>query len=80
MTKASIYTAPKCPHSNRLKEFLKENNVEYEEKCVLDSKELFDELFEVTDQRAVPATVVDGEVFIGFGRRAERRLRRKLGA
>ncbi|MHA2213297.1 MAG: glutaredoxin family protein [Candidatus Thorarchaeota archaeon] len=80
MTKASIYTAPECPHSKRLKEFLEENGVDFEEKSVLDSKDLLDELFEVTDQRAVPATIVDGEVFIGFGRRAERRLRRKLGA
>ncbi|UCE10457.1 MAG: hypothetical protein JSW61_00600 [Candidatus Thorarchaeota archaeon] len=80
MTKATIYTATKCPHSKRLKEFLTENGVDFEDKCVLDSQELLQELLEVSDQRAVPVTVVEGEVFVGFGRRAERRLRRKLGA
>ena len=74
-----IYTAPECPHSNRMKEFLKKENVTYEEKCILTSAETFAELREKSGQMAIPVADVDGEFFIGFDRRAERRLKRKLG-
>lgn len=79
MTNAIIYTAPECPHSKKLKEFLKEKGVTFEEKCVLDNPDLFDELLEVSQQKAVPVTLIAGDVYVGFGRRMERRLGRKLG-
>jgi glutaredoxin len=79
MTKATVYTAPQCPHSEKVKAFLKENNVEVEEKCVLDSIELIDELKEVSGQLAIPATIIGDDVFIGYDRRTERKLKRKLG-
>ncbi|MFW9769937.1 MAG: glutaredoxin family protein [Candidatus Thorarchaeota archaeon] len=79
MTKATVYTAPECPHSAKVKAFLEENNVEIEEKCVLDSVEIIDELKEVSGQLAIPAIIIGDDVFIGFDRRTERRLKRKLG-
>jgi glutaredoxin len=79
MTKAIVYTAPECPHSKKVKTFLQENNVEIEEKCVLTSPETLDELKTVTGQLAIPATIIDDDVFIGFDRRTERKLKRKLG-
>ena len=79
MTKATVYTAPQCPHSEKVKGFLKENNVDIEEKCILTSPESVEELKKVTGQMAIPATVIDGDVFIGYDRRTERKLKRKLG-
>jgi glutaredoxin len=79
MTKATVYTAPQCPHSEKVKAFLKENNVDIEEKCILDSLEIVEELKEVSGQMAIPATIIDGDVFIGYDRRTERKLKRKLG-
>jgi len=79
MATAVIYTAPECPHSKKLKEFLKEKGVQYEEKCVLTNPETFEELAKVTGHKAIPVTVVGEDVFVGFDRRVERRLGRRLG-
>ncbi|MFW9908052.1 MAG: glutaredoxin family protein [Candidatus Thorarchaeota archaeon] len=80
MPKITVYTAPKCPHSMKLKEFLKEVGVEYQEKCILINPETVAEVFEKTQQKGIPVAIVSGEVFVGFDRRTERRMRRSLGA
>jgi glutaredoxin len=79
MTKVVIYTAPECPHSKKLKQFLSESGTEIEEKCILTNPETLAELIEVSAQRAIPTTVLGEDVFVGFDRRTERRLKRKLG-
>ena len=79
MTKAVVYTAPQCPHSEKVKNFLLENKVEIEEKCILTSADSIEELKKVSGQMAIPATIIDGDVFIGYDRRTERKLKRKLG-
>ncbi|MFW9967535.1 MAG: glutaredoxin family protein [Candidatus Thorarchaeota archaeon] len=80
MTKVVIYTAPECPHSKKLKEFLADVGVEVEEKCILADPETLAELIEVSAQRAIPTTVLGDDVFVGFDRRTERRLKRKMEA
>lgn len=79
MPNAVIYTAPECPHSRNLKIFLREIGIDFEEKCILDSPDISSELKEISGQISVPTTVIDGDVFIGYDRRAERRIKRKLG-
>jgi glutaredoxin 3 len=79
MTKAIVYTAPECPHSKNVKEFLSSNNVEIEEKCIFDKPETLEEMKKLSGQMAIPVTTIDGEFFIGFDRRTERRMKRKLG-
>ncbi|MFW9788355.1 MAG: glutaredoxin family protein [Candidatus Thorarchaeota archaeon] len=79
MAKAIVYTAPKCPHSENLKEFLASINVAVEERCIFDTPNIIEEIRELTGQMAVPVTKLDGDFFIGFDRRTERRLKRKLG-
>jgi glutaredoxin len=79
MPKAIIYTAPECPYSRKLKAFLKENNVDYEEKCILDSPAIRDELKKITGQMGVPVTVLGDGTFVGFDNRVERRIKRQLG-
>ena len=79
MVKAVLYTAPKCPYSKLVKEFLRDLNVEVEEKNVLTNPDAFHELKELSGQMAVPVTKIDGDFFVGLDRRAERRLKRKLG-
>jgi glutaredoxin len=78
MAKVTIYTAPDCPHSKKLKQFLSETGTDYEEKCILTNPKTLAELIEVSAQRAIPTTVVGEDVYVGFDRRTERRLRRKL--
>jgi glutaredoxin len=79
MPTAIVYTAPECPHSKKLKEFLKEIGVDIEEKDVFASPGVFDELFEKSGQKAVPVAVIGADVFVGFDRRAERRIKRAIG-
>ncbi|MFX1264931.1 MAG: glutaredoxin family protein [Promethearchaeota archaeon] len=79
MTKVVVFTAPECPHSKKLKEFLSEIDIEFEEKCILTSPDTLEELVKVSGQRAIPVTAVEDEIFIGFDRRTERRMKRTLG-
>ena len=79
MPTAIVYTAPECPHSKKLKDFLKEIGVDFEEKGVLTTPSVFKELFEKSGQKAVPVTIISDDVFIGFDRRAERRIKRAVG-
>jgi glutaredoxin len=79
MPKAIIYTAPECPHSKKLKAFLKENKIDFEEKCILTSPNTRDELKKISGQLGIPVTVIGDSVFIGFDSRSERRIKRQLG-
>jgi len=79
MVQATIYTAPKCPHSKAFKEFLDGFRVSYDEKNILSSQDAAIELKEKSGQMAVPTVLIDNEVFIGFDRRTERRIKRHLG-
>ncbi len=79
MTKAVVYMAPDCPNSKKLKDFLTDVGLEFEEKCVLTDPAVFDELAEVSGQKAIPVTVIGDEFYVGFDRRTERRMKRKLG-
>jgi glutaredoxin len=79
LPKATIYTAPECPYSKKLKAFLKENEVDFEEKCILDSQDIRDELKKITGQMGVPVTVLGDGTFVGFDSRVERRIKRHLG-
>jgi glutaredoxin len=79
MVRAIIYTAPKCPHSQNLKNYLTQNGVDFEERCIIANPEAVAEIMSRTQQMGIPVAVVDNEVFIGFDRRTERRLGRLLG-
>ncbi|NHJ14788.1 MAG: glutaredoxin family protein [Candidatus Thorarchaeota archaeon] len=79
MPKVFVYTAPECPHSENLKKFLSELGVEVEEKCIIDNPNARDEIKKLTGQMGIPVAVIDGEIYVGFDRRAERRIKRKLG-
>lgn len=69
-----VYTNTGCPHCEQVKNFLKEHNIEYDERNVSASKEYFDQLRE-RKVSSVPATFIDGKLILGFH---EKRLRRFL--
>ncbi len=70
--------APECPHSAQVKSFLEEAGLEVEEKSVLDGEQILEEMIDVSGQKAIPVTVIGGDVFVGFDRRIERRMKRKM--
>lgn len=65
----TVYTTPTCPWCRKTKEFLEEEGVEFEERDVADDEDAAEEMIEISGQRGVPVTVVDGEereVVVGF--------------
>ena len=71
-----VYTTPTCPYCTMAKEYLKENNVEFEEIDVTSDAKIAEELMAKTGQMAVPQIDIDGEFLIGFDKE---KLAEKLG-
>jgi len=66
MKKVKVYTTPVCPYCYTLKEFLKENNIEFEEIDVSKDEKAKNEIIEKTGKLEVPIVEIDGEIIIGF--------------
>ncbi len=65
MTKVEVYSTPTCPHCDKVKKFLEENDVEYTEYNVQQNQEKAKEMIKKTGQRSVPVTRINGEIIIG---------------
>ena len=71
-----IYSTSTCPWCVKTKEFLKANNVHYEEANVGADEKARNEMFEKSGQFGVPVTYVNGTVIVGFDKEA---LKKALG-
>jgi glutaredoxin 3 len=70
MKKVTIYSTPTCHYCKDVKEFLKENNVAYEEFDVAANLEKRKEMVDKSGQMGVPVTDIDGKIIVGFDRDA----------
>jgi len=61
-----IYTTPACPYCFTLKEFLKENNIEFKEIDVSQDEKTKEELIKKTGKMEVPVVEIDGQIVVGF--------------
>ena len=61
-----IYTTPTCPWCKKTKEFLKENNIEYEEIDVSGNQEAQKEMIDKSGQMGVPVIDIGGEIIVGY--------------
>ncbi|MBD3248838.1 NrdH-redoxin [Candidatus Woesearchaeota archaeon] len=61
----TLYSAKWCPWCQKTKEFLRANDIEFEEKDI-DIKEVEEELKDITNQDAVPAVVAGEEFVVGY--------------
>ena len=75
-TKVRIYTTSTCPWCIKTKEFLKANNVKYEEVNVGEDEKARNEMFEKSGQFGVPVTDANGTIIVGFDKEA---LKKALG-
>jgi glutaredoxin-like YruB-family protein len=64
--KVKVYSTPTCPFCIRAKQFLKENNVAYEDVDVGVNQQAADEMVEKSGQMGVPVLDIDGEIIVGF--------------
>lgn len=63
----TVYTTPTCPYCTKLKQWLDQEDIAYEEHDVASDREKAEEMVQITGQRGVPQTVVDGETaIVGF--------------
>ena len=70
MTEIEVYTTPTCPYCTKLKDWLENENINYEDIDLSQNKKKAQELIQKTGQRGVPQTLIkkDGEekAVIGF--------------
>ena len=59
-----------CPFCIRAKEFLKTNNIEFEDIDVSVDQEKAQEMVDKTGQMGVPVLDIDGEIIVGFDKDA----------
>lgn len=64
--KVRIYSAPTCPYCHMVKEFLKQNKVEFEDIDVSENEDKAKEMVQKTGQQGVPVIEINSEIIIGF--------------
>jgi len=70
MSDIKVYTTATCPWCTKVKNYLSEKGLKYQEIDVGRDSESVEEMIALTGQRNVPVTVIDGEVVVGFDREA----------
>ena len=68
MSKVRVFSTPSCPYCVTLKEFLKENNVEFDDINVAEDEKAREEMIQKSNQMGVPVVDIDGEIIVGFNK------------
>ena len=68
--KVIVYSTATCPYCIRLKEFLNDNNVEFENYDVGQERDKAKEMIVKSGQRGVPVVDIEGKIIIGFDKDA----------
>lgn len=66
MPNVKVYSTSTCPWCIKLKQFLKDKNIEFEDIDVSQSQEKAQELVEKSGQMGVPVIEIDGKIIVGF--------------
>jgi len=66
MPNVIVYSKNDCPWCVKVKDFLKQNNVQFEERNAEQNRAYADEVFKKSGGYAVPVTDIDGVVMIGY--------------
>jgi len=66
MAKIKVYSMDSCPWCTKLKEFLKEKNIEFEEVDVSQNSKALKEMMEKSGQSGVPQIEINGKIIVGF--------------
>ena len=64
--KITVYSTPGCPWCSKLKEWLKEHKIKFEDIDVSIDLESAREMVEKSGQMGVPVTEIDNEIVVGF--------------
>jgi glutaredoxin 3 len=66
MEQVTVYTTSTCPWCTKVKTFLHDKGVSFEEKDVSDNNQAAQEMIELTGQRSVPVIKKGGQYVVGF--------------
>ena len=64
-----VYSTSTCPWCTVVKNFLKQNNIEFTEKNVGNDQKAAEEMIEKSGQMKVPVVDIDGKIIIGFDKK-----------
>ena len=62
----TVYSTPSCPWCVRAKEFLKDNNITFQDIDVSSDQVAAEEMIQKSGQMGVPVVDIDGEIILGF--------------
>ena len=65
-TQIKVYSTPSCPYCIRAKQFLKDNNIVFEDIDVSTNEQAAEEMIQRSGQMGVPVLDIDGEFIVGF--------------
>ena len=68
--KVLIYSTPTCPWCIRVKQFLKDNNINFEDYDVGTNQEKADEMVKKSGQMGVPVIDIGGTIIVGYNKEA----------
>ncbi len=66
MSRVRLFSTPSCAYCVTLKEFFKENNIQFEEVDVSQDEVAKKEMIEKSNQMGVPVVDIDGKFIVGF--------------
>lgn len=66
MAKVIVYSTPTCPYCTMVKDYLREKNIDFEDKNVASDQIAAQEMIDITQQMGVPVTVIDEKYVIGY--------------
>ena len=64
--KVKIYSTPTCPFCIRTKQYLKDNNIDFEDIDVSADQEKAEEMVNISGQMGVPILNIGGKIIVGF--------------
>ena len=70
MTKVKVYSTKTCPWCKKVKEFLAEKDVKFENIDVGADQKAAEEMVEKSGQMGVPVTDINGTIIVGFDKDA----------
>lgn len=74
MAEVKVYSTPSCPYCRLVKEFLKQNNQDFEEIDVSSNQLAAQEMIKKSGQLGVPVLEIGGQIIVGFDKAKIRAL------
>jgi len=74
MHEVKVYSTPTCPFCVRVKQFLKEHNIDFVDIDVSQDQQAAQEMIKKSKQMGVPVVEIDGNIVVGFDEQKIREL------